>query len=307
MNTFRTLNSSDYTVQEMRVSSPISWELVSASNGVQITSPDFLEGAVTVQRGSNDVTDFYLSDVPKINSDSGTYEYILYKSVKNFFYDNCVFVSSSRYTTKSIVDIPNDFYIFNIGQNFYGERIKPGSFELATELTNKTVYDDSYGNLYISQSGTPYYVGNIFYNKGVAVIKHDTGSAVTALGPNGLKIINATILYVDYESEVKLNRHEANIKIAPSDFNGSLNVSLKKGYKPSSQILQSYISENIQPSSGSDGYYLYTLMGAGKIKPYITSIGLYNDQQELLAVAKLSEPIQRSFDISQIFIVRFDT
>jgi hypothetical protein len=41
--------------------------------------------------------------------------------------------------------------------------------------------------------------------------------------------------------------------------------------------------------------------------PYVTTIGLYNDQYELLAVAKVSEPIQRTFDVTQTFTVRFDT
>ena len=307
MNNFRTLDGKDYTVENLNVSAPMSWELVSSSYGMQITAPDDLEGAITVQRASNDESDYYYNETPKINNDSGIYEYIMYRSVKNYFYDNCLFISGSKYVTKSIAGIPNESYVISIGENFYGDRIKPGTFELATELTNKTVYDDGYGNLFVSQSGTGSYVGNIFYNRGVAVIKQDTGSAVTALSKSGLKLVSSSLMYLDYSSDVNLYRHEANIKIDPHDFNGSLNVSLMQGYKPSTQLLNEYIDENILPTSGSDGYYLYTLMGAGKITPYITSIGLYNDQYELLAVAKLSEPIQRTFDMSQIFIVRFDT
>jgi hypothetical protein len=34
---------------------------------------------------------------------------------------------------------------------------------------------------------------------------------------------------------------------------------------------------------------------------YITTIGLYNDQQELLAVAKLSKPIKKSFH-DQVYV-----
>jgi len=51
---------------------------------------------------------------------------------------------------------------------------------------------------------------------------------------------------------------------------------------------------------------LYNIMGAGVIKPYVTSIGLYNDEYQLLAIAKVSVPIQRTFDTEQIFIIKFD-
>ena len=47
-------------------------------------------------------------------------------------------------------------------------------------------------------------------------------------------------------------------------------------------------------------------MSSEVIKPYVTTIGLYSDKYELLAIAKLSQPIQRTFGTDQIFIIRFD-
>jgi hypothetical protein len=41
--------------------------------------------------------------------------------------------------------------------------------------------------------------------------------------------------------------------------------------------------------------------------PYITSIGFYNSDNDLLAVAKLSNPVKRTLDVAQTFIVKFDT
>ena len=41
--------------------------------------------------------------------------------------------------------------------------------------------------------------------------------------------------------------------------------------------------------------------------PYITSIGLYNDEKELLAVGKLSRPIKKPKEYDISFTVRFDT
>ena len=40
--------------------------------------------------------------------------------------------------------------------------------------------------------------------------------------------------------------------------------------------------------------------------PYITTIGLYNDSHELLAVAKLGQPIQISSNTDTTFIIKLD-
>jgi hypothetical protein len=42
-------------------------------------------------------------------------------------------------------------------------------------------------------------------------------------------------------------------------------------------------------------------------QPYVTAIGLYNDENELLMVAKLGKPIVLSSDTDMTFIVRYDT
>ena len=40
--------------------------------------------------------------------------------------------------------------------------------------------------------------------------------------------------------------------------------------------------------------------------PYMTTIGLYNDNKELLAVSKLSRAIKKDPDLGYTFIVKFD-
>jgi hypothetical protein len=44
----------------------------------------------------------------------------------------------------------------------------------------------------------------------------------------------------------------------------------------------------------------------GDPKVYVTTIGMYNDRQELLAVAKLSKPIQKSFSNEALIKVKLD-
>jgi hypothetical protein len=43
-----------------------------------------------------------------------------------------------------------------------------------------------------------------------------------------------------------------------------------------------------------------------EFNPYVTSVGLYNDQHELLAVAKLSRPIKKPKEYDISFTIRFD-
>jgi hypothetical protein len=205
------------------------------------------------------------------------------------------------------VGLPNDSYVVSVGQYFYGERIKPGSFELALDAISEVVYDDSYGNLIVSQSGTGSYVGNIFYDTGIAVVSQDTSSGASAVNKYGIKIVNGTEVYVDYSSDVKVIRHEVNVKLEDKDYNMSLfNPSMRQIYTNTGSVGQTFKDMNI-PETASYSWTLYNLMSAGVTKPYVTSIGLYNDRYEMLAVAKLSTPIQRTFDMEQIFIVRFDT
>ena len=43
-----------------------------------------------------------------------------------------------------------------------------------------------------------------------------------------------------------------------------------------------------------------------EFRPYVTDIGLYNENSELLIHGKLAKPIKLSDEISTTFVVRFD-
>jgi hypothetical protein len=47
-------------------------------------------------------------------------------------------------------------------------------------------------------------------------------------------------------------------------------------------------------------------MNSKQLFPYVTTIGFYNSNNELVAVAKPSVPVQRTSDMPQTFIVKFD-
>ena len=61
----------------------------------------------------------------------------------------------------------------------------------------------------------------------------------------------------------------------------------------------------------TDGYKIGTeLLGVAThsdFAPYVTNIGLYNDENELLAAGKPAMPIRNDKEMALAFVVRFDT
>ena len=64
-------------------------------------------------------------------------------------------------------------------------------------------------------------------------------------------------------------------------------------------------SNNPTYTTGSVGEFAQATF-IGDPRTYLTTIGMYNDRQELLAVAKLSQPIQKSFSIETLIKVKLD-
>jgi len=65
---------------------------------------------------------------------------------------------------------------------------------------------------------------------------------------------------------------------------------------------------SVNPSAVKQGYDSLRIDGmtTGSLLPYVTEIGLYNDNCELLAVGKLAQAIQKRNDVDLNFIVRWD-
>ena len=64
-------------------------------------------------------------------------------------------------------------------------------------------------------------------------------------------------------------------------------------------------SNNPSYTTGSDGLIQQSTF-IGDPKVYITTVGLYSNQQELLAVAKLSKPLLKSFQREALIRVKLD-
>jgi hypothetical protein len=91
---------------------------------------------------------------------------------------------------------------------------------------------------------------------------------------------------LSFKNEHIIQENEVRCLVQESDYNLSYNPTLLSG---------SYISGSVKDfATGSDFH------------PYATTIGLYNDNNELLAVAKFGKPIMISPNTDMTFVVKYD-
>jgi hypothetical protein len=211
----------------------------------------------------------------------------LFDSVMQTFYSPLAY-SSYGIIRGSSYEPTDSVFVVSITQDIFGEEVQPGSFSVSIGTSSSR--DDGMGNLIISESSIGYVIGRVFYDKGIALIKPTGSISGGGLTKNGICIVGSTQVQVNFTSSVRLLEHNVRVRLDPIDF-------LYSVYNP---------TVTGQPISGSTVAPIEQMVSQS-LYPYITSIGLYNQSNELLAVAKLSNPIQRTDYTTQTFVVKFDT
>ena len=93
---------------------------------------------------------------------------------------------------------------------------------------------------------------------------------------------------LNFKSSVDRTVHNYKCVVEDGEYNISLNPSIRKNYDPNSYRLQGIASSS-------------------NFSPYITTIGLVDDKNRLLAIGKLAYPVKSPTDIDITFNVQFDT
>jgi hypothetical protein len=65
-------------------------------------------------------------------------------------------------------------------------------------------------------------------------------------------------------------------------------------------------SQNPTLTTGSNGDLL-PFATSSQFNPYVTTVGIYNDVNDLLMVAKLSQPVPLSDMVDTTFVIKYDT
>jgi len=202
------------------------------------------------------------------------------------------------YPSSSIIQIPS---------KYYGEKIKQGSFQF-TDLNNTDgsdnnpiIVDDGFGNLYATNayhsqsagalSSSDNYVGNIFYDKGIAVIT-ETGSWSGSVDYSDL----GTNYNIKFDSVNTINTYEYNVTLLPQDFNLTTNYSIRN-----------VLTTDTKPLKLSTPF-IGAVFTSSNWQPYITKIKLYQDGDYDTPVieAALPKPIRKSDKINTRFKIRLD-
>ena len=225
----------------------------------------------------------------------------------------------------------SDFWAISVERSRYKESLFPGSTTLLlsnggdtisltdnSQVVNSVVFNDA-GRVFQLVSGSAGNVNTSLNNQGYST---DSGSYGWFLPDIATYILNPRALSNDFaDGGISLN---ATLTSATSSINNPnpnlMFVAIKDGasFTANSQetISSDFVfcrprssqfnySENPSFISGSTGEVLYPLF-INSPTTYITTVGLYNDTNELLAVAKLSKPLQKDFTKEALIRVKLD-
>jgi len=207
--------------------------------------------------------------------------------------------------------------VISIPSKLYGDYIQPNSVKMTVDfINNATSYsivlaDDGEGNLVIDS--TDVNVGNVIYphgmiiytnfasyfNEGYGISFYGVGEYGGGFGvlPSASDVINNNMTlsfsssYTIYETQYKCTLRE-------SEFNATLN--------PSAQASGSLLTINSSSFyQRGDGTLANNVTGS-YFSPYVTTVGLYDEAQNLLAVGKLAQPLPTSTTTDTTILINID-
>jgi hypothetical protein len=263
-----------------------------------------------------------------------------YNQYRNILLDSAdSYFSVYSGSTAGAHDLEN-FYAININRARYKERLDPGniSIKLVGSLGTVTLIDDSGGtDENVTTSGRVYNLVSGSLNIGSALsasINTYTSSNGQGWGlfyPDmGIILLNPAAL----AANVNANLSAATGSITGVYHNNSTSASIQNASSGSIALLKALASggdfqvrrtENVSTShyfvrannrefnfsnnptfvTGSVGEFVQATFERDP-RVYITTVGLYDDANELLAVAKTSKPVEKSFDKEVAIKVKLD-
>jgi hypothetical protein len=188
--------------------------------------------------------------------------------------------------------------VLSIPSKLFGEQIVPDTFVLELDGTN-ALYDDGEGNVITSFNQV---VGNIIYQHGITIFtfsgsinspKRGTGYGSWVYGVNYYggspfsfnDLMTSTNVTCSFSSSYNIYETQYKTTLRESEFNFSQNPSII--------------------SSSAEGT-VYDFVTSSYFSPYVTTVGLYNENQELLAVGKLAQPLPTSPSTDTSILINID-
>ena len=279
------------------------------NKGFSFPASEFTDSDVDIDRFEG-VNNTLINNVAPTGNNNDQYKVLIYSSIKGLYYSN--FTTSSfgsepvsasilpgetpegnvlrgpsnpvgRYENYLQSSLTQSRFIptgsgdriaaFSIPSRLFGDYIQPDSFIWEDNTNNVTFTDDGEGNL-ISGSTV---VGNIIYPHGMAVITNQDFTMAS--------LVSATNVTCSFSSSYEIFETQYKATVNEFEYNFSQNPSI---------------------ISGSTDGSVYDFTTGSFFQPYATTIGLYNEAQELLAVGKLSQPYPLSRTTDTTFYINID-
>ena len=219
--------------------------------------------------------------------------------------------------------VPNRFFptasgaeigVISIPSKLFGEYIVPGS--LIIKSGSDVLIDDKQGNIIISGSGLNY--GNVIYPQGMVILTNSAsysaggggaggflyGSAIYGVAIYGSVSIPGISGFIlgsvtcSFSSSITIYETQYKCTLRESEFNATLNPSAQK----SGSLLTVNSSSFYQRGDGT----LNNNITGSYFSPYVTTVGLYDEAQNLLAIGKLAQPLPTSDTTDTTILINLD-
>jgi hypothetical protein len=334
MGAYKQFLASDIVVTPFEVNKAFSFEGASELTASGVGIDRFL--------GTNITGLFNPTTAPTTGQVSTQYQSLVYNSIKELYYTNylsssygdpvntaSLFPGSNTAGDVLVGATPSDGRYFNylqttlsyqkyfptgsgdiigvisIPSRLFGDYIQPKSFVYTTPSGSLT--DDGEGNIIDENLEI---VGNIFYYQGLVTIttSNPIGYGFVTYGntlyggqagdnTSILEYVTSSDITCSFSSSYKIHETQYKCTISENEFNFSQNPSLSSG------------STSISSSAGTfftPGQYLTNNVTGSYFSPYVTTVGLYDENQNLLAVGKLSQPLPVSPTTDTTILINLD-
>ena len=237
---------------------------------------------------------------------------VVYGEYRNLVYGT----ETTNFSFDGGITTANQIYVINISRANYKQALHPGSLNLTLGSGSATIQltDDS------NTTSLTRFIGEnrVFY-----IISGSNGNAYTssaATGPYyGIMLPDLGFIVLDASGSLTPYIQAANLSLSVQNYHVKLYNSIKSGSNfqlQSEEVVSSrYFFTRVKNSEfnyttnpsiiDNNGNLLYTtLINNPQVFP--TMVGMYNDNNELLAIAKMSKPLTKDFTKEALIRIKLD-
>ena len=192
--------------------------------------------------------------------------------------------------------------VISIPSNLFGENIKPGTFSYSytgppPSFLSGEITDDENGNLFKDGSK----VGDIIYQHGIMVLT-SFGTSITG-SVYGTALYGTGVYSTAGSQELDIVIGSSNITCS---FQSTTTIYESQYKRTLRENEYNYTQNPSAISSSLNSGIVHDFLTGSYFEPYITTVGLYNNANQLVAVGKLAQPLQSSNTTDTTILVNLD-